>query len=314
MDNIGIKINAGILGLAIGDALGVPVEFKNRSYLKANPVIDMIGYGTYGQPAGTWSDDSSLTFCLMQSMLNGYNPTHIAKLFLRWKNDAYWTAHDECFDIGITTADAINLFSKTKNPKTSGNIGENSNGNGSLMRILPLAFYTINMHVAERFQIINEVSSITHAHIRSVLACYYYIEFAIALINGKNKFDAYKIANKKLQEISETNATYKKEKVHFYHILAGDINKLPEDEIESSGYVIHSLEASMWCLLNSNSYKETVLKAVNLGSDTDTTAAIVGGLAGLLYGYKNIPTMWIEKLARKEDILHLCKAYDHSIQ
>ncbi|OQY03913.1 MAG: hypothetical protein B6I20_04025 [Bacteroidetes bacterium 4572_117] len=313
MDKLGQKIKAAIFGLAIGDALGVPVEFKSRSYLEVNPVTDMIGYGTYMQAAGTWSDDSSLTFCLMQSLLMGYKLNEIAKLFVRWKNDAYWTAHDERFDIGITTADALNKFDKTKNAKTSGNTGETSNGNGSLMRIMPLAFHTINMSIDERFRIIKEVSSITHAHIRSVLACYYYIEFAIALINDENKYQAYKIANAKFQDILGTNDIYKKEKPHFYHILSGDIAKLSINEIESSGYVIHSLEASVWCLLNKNTYRETVLQAVNLGSDTDTTAAIVGGLAGLLYGYKNIADIWVDKLVRKDDILNLCMAFAKSL-
>ncbi len=309
LENIETKIKAAILGLAIGDALGVPVEFKNRQHIKLKPVTDMIGYGTYNQPPGTWSDDSSMTFCLMQSLLNSYDLKDIANKFLKWKTKAYWTAHNYRFDIGISTSKALSSFSRIKNPKTCGNSDEGSNGNGSLMRILPLAFYTLNMTKTKRFQIINEVSSITHAHIRSVLACYYYIEFAIAIIKAKNKFEAYKTSNVKLKELFEINFNYRKEQVHFHRILNGSIHILPERQIESSGYVIHSLEASVWCLLKSNSYKETVLKAVNLGSDTDTTAAIVGGLAGLLYGYKNIPTMWVEKLARKDDILKLCAAF-----
>ncbi len=314
MKQISEKIKAAILGVAVGDALGVPVEFKTRTYLEVNPVTDMIGGGTYSQPTGTWSDDSSLTFCLMQSLLNGYDLMHIAKLFVRWKNEAYWTAHDNRFDIGNTTAGALNLFNKIKNPLSCGSTGERSNGNGSLMRIMPLAFYTKNSSVMERFRIIKEVSSITHAHIRSVLACYYYIEFAIALINDENKFEAYKIANNKFEELINTNDVYQKEKAHFYRILSGNISELSVNEVESSGYVMHALEASLWCLLNNNSYKETVLKAVNLGSDTDTTAAIAGGLAGLLYGYEHIPAMWINKLARKNDILQLCVAFSGVIK
>lgn len=181
------------------------------------------------------------------------------------------------------------------------------------MRILPLAFYTLNMTEQERFKMINEVSSITHAHIRSVLACYYYIEFAIALINDKNKYETYETANKALQKQFDTNFNYKKEEVHFALLLKGSMSKHLENQIESSGYVVHSLEASVWCLLNNITYKETVLQAVNLGEDTDTTGAIVGGLAGILYGFKNIPAMWIEKLARKEDILRLCESFSNAI-
>lgn len=314
MNNLEEKIKAGILGLAIGDALGVPVEFKGRNYLKENPVTDMKGYGTYRQPPGTWSDDSSLTFCTMQALLNGYDLHSIAGLFVNWMVNAYWTAHDERFDIGITTSESLYRYRTTKDPYNSGNKGERANGNGSLMRILPMAFFTVNLPVEERFRMINEVSSITHGHIRSALACYYYVEFAIDLIRGADKFSAYETANRKFNAFIEQNQEYKSEQAHFYKILSGNIQEYPEKDIESSGYVMHSLEASLWCLLNSNSYKETVLKAVNLGHDTDTTGAIAGGLAGLAYGLDSIPEMWINRLARADDIIHLCERFAEIIE
>ena len=269
----------------------------------------MKGYGTYNQPSGTWSDDSSMTFCTMQALINGYDLHSIAGLFVNWMVNAYWTAHDERFDIGITTSESLNRYIATKDPFNSGNKGENANGNGSLMRILPMAFYTLNMPVKERFRMINEVSSITHGHIRSALACYYYVEFACDLIKGVDKYVAYESTNQKFNKFISDYPEYKTEKAHFYRILSGSIQAEPENEIESSGYVIHSLEASLWCLLNSNSYKETVLKAVNLGHDTDTTAAIAGGLAGLTFGLSDIPKIWINRLARVDDIVNLCDRF-----
>ncbi len=313
MDELIEKIKAGILGLAIGDALGVPVEFKSRDYLKEYPLTDMIGYGTYNQPPGTWSDDSSMTFCTMQALLNGYDLHRIADLFLNWMENAYWTAHDERFDIGITTSESLYRYKASKNPFSSGSKNENSNGNGSLMRILPMAFYSLNKPAEERFPLINEVSSITHGHIRAALACFYYIEFAIGLIQGADKFSAYQSANNKFTEFIKKHNECEIEKTHFQLILSGNIHKTKEDKIESSGYVMHSLEASLWCLLNANSYKETVLKAVNLGSDTDTTAAIAGGLAGLVFGFDDIPKMWLNRLARLDDIEHLCERFAEAI-
>lgn len=313
MSELTQKIKAGIIGLAVGDALGVPVEFKSRSYLKEYPVRDMIGYGTYNQPPGTWSDDSSMTFCTMQALLNGYDLYRIADLFLNWMENAYWTAHDERFDIGITTSESLYRYKSSKNPYNSGVKNENSNGNGSLMRILPLAFYSLQNTVDERFEMINEVSSITHGHIRSALACYYYVEFAIELIKGADKFSAYQSANNKFKEFIKNHSDYQKELPHFHLVLSENIHKIPEEKIESSGYVMHSLEAGLWCLLRSNSYKECVLKAVNLGNDTDTTAAIAGGLAGLAFGWDNIPSMWLNRLARLDDIQQLCMRFSEVI-
>ena len=314
MTNIEEKVKAAIFGVAVGDALGVPVEFKSRSYLKEYPVTDMKGYGTYNQPPGTWSDDSSLTFCLMQGLLNGYDLHRIADLFVNWMENAYWTAHDERFDIGITTSDSLYRYLSTKDPYNSGSKGENANGNGSLMRIMPMTFYTLNATVEERFRMINEVSSITHGHIRSALACYYYVEFSIDLLNGADKFSAYEETNKRFKKFIAQHPEYKDEQVHFFRVLSGDIQNFPENDIESSGYVMHSLEASLWCLLNSNSYKGTVLKAVNLGHDTDTTGAIAGGLAGLAYGLEDIPKMWVQRLARVDDIEHLCERFAEVIE
>ena len=146
------KIEKTFLGLAIGDALGVPVEFKSRFELQQNPVKTMREFGSHHQPRGTWSDDSSLTFCLAESLCKGYNTKAIAANFVRWYSENYWTAHGEVFDIGITTSKAINSFAKGTPPTLAGGTGEFDNGNGSLMRISPLVFYIKDMPIEERFQ------------------------------------------------------------------------------------------------------------------------------------------------------------------
>lgn len=301
------KIKSVLFGVAIGDAVGVPVEFKTRSMLNSNPVIDMIGYGTYNLPPGTFSDDSSLTFCLAEAITQGFDVNIIALNFIKWRDQNYWTARGKVFDVGNATHSAIDRLVNGIDPELAGGTEVYSNGNGSLMRILPLVFYMLDKNNMERFEITKTVSSITHRHIRSVIACYYYLEFARQLLDGKDKFEIYFDLKREILEILSRLGILSFEIDHFNRLLAGNIQELPEEQIFSSGYVVHSLEASIWCFLTTETYKEAILKAVNLGEDTDTTAAITGGLAGLLYGFEGIPKKWIKLLARKRDIFDLAE-------
>jgi ADP-ribosyl-[dinitrogen reductase] hydrolase len=301
------KVKAGIMGVCIGDALGVPVEFKKREDLKKNPVTKMLEYMSWKQPKGTWSDDSSLTPCLAEELARGYDLEKIGQSFVKWVKYGHWTAHGRLFDIGGTTRHSIARLIKGESARFSGNIFEEDNGNGSLMRILPLAFYLENEDDIQKVYLtVKEVSSITHGHFRSVFSCFMYVAFAIQLIKGKNKKEAYSYMQKVCLEYSLNQGFNPKEIELFHRVLKNDISNYSEDEIQSSGYVLHSLEASLWCFLNSESYSEAVLKAVNLGEDTDTTGAITGGIAGIYYGFDNIPQEWIAELVRKDDIEKLC--------
>ncbi|SEW43532.1 ADP-ribosylglycohydrolase [Chryseobacterium wanjuense] len=300
-------VKAGIFGVCVGDALGVPVEFKNRETLKQFPVTKMQEFGSWNQPKGTWSDDSSLTLCLAEELTKGYDLEKIGESFVKWVKYGHWTAHGRLFDIGGTTRHSIARLIKGESARFSGNIFEEDNGNGSLMRILPLAFYLKDEENIEKvYQTVKEVSSITHGHFRSVFACFLYVIFAIELIKGKDKKEAYNHIQNAALKFAEFQGFNPKEIQLFERILKNDISKYDEDTISSSGYVLHSLEASLWCFLNSESYSEAVLKAVNLGEDTDTTGAITGGIAGVYYGFENIPEEWVSELVRKEDIEKLC--------
>lgn len=301
------KIKAVLFGVAVGDALGVPVEFFPRERVQENPVTTMIGYGTYNLPKGTWSDDSSLTFCLVEALTTGYNLDTIGQNFVKWCYEDYWTPRGEVFDIGITTQKAINRLANGVRPDLAGEKGPSSNGNGSLMRIAPLLFYIFDKPIEERYDLIKQVSSITHAHIRSVIACFYYLEFARLLLTEKDKFKAYNALQTNVTDYLKSLSIPDSEIVAFDRLLKNDITDLKEEDISSSGYVLHTLEASIWCLLTTDNYKDAVLKAVNLGEDTDTTGAVTGGLAGLLYGMDNIPKDWIKTIARKEDIEELAE-------
>jgi ADP-ribosyl-[dinitrogen reductase] hydrolase len=300
-------IKSVLMGLAVGDALGVPVEFRTREFLEENPVKEMTGYGSWDQPAGTWSDDSSLAFCLAQSLTKTYDLNDIAQNFIQWLTFGYWGAHNKVFDVGGATRFAIGRLMKGISPLLSGGMFEEDNGNGSLMRIAPLLFHIKNLTITERYNKIKEVSSITHGHFRSVFACFIYMEFALGILNEKTPEVAYNEMQAGINDFAAANEFNQEELDLFKRILKGNIKDEKKNTIISGGYVLHTLEASIWCILNSKNYSEAVLKAVNLGGDTDTTGCVTGAVAGLLYGYDNIPNSWIDVLARKDEIKRLSK-------
>lgn len=311
-------IKSCLLGLSVADAIGVPVEFQTRSELRKNPVVDIRGYGTYNQPPGTWSDDSSLTFLLADSLAGGYDLVDIASKLVTYRTEAGWTPFNEVFDIGFTTRKSLDqlngLLSRGEHKSLSllrYEATERDNGNGALMRILPLYFVIKDKPLKEQFELIWQVGSLTHGHIRSALACFFYLRLLDYLARGVDVHLAYQSTTNDFMTFTNEQEIAKDELAHFDRITSGKLHELPESEIESSGYVMHSLEASLWCLLRETTYRDTVLTAVNLGHDTDTTAAIVGGLAGAVYGQDSIPGNWLDALARRSDIDHLCERLEN---
>ncbi len=316
------KIIDSFLGFCVADALGVPVEFRDREQMKQNLVTNMREYGTHQQPAGTWSDDSSMAFCLAESLCKGYDLHDIANNFVKWYEHGFWAAHGKVFDIGIATAHALKRVKNGTNPLLSGGITERDNGNGSLMRILPLIFYIKDKDIKTRYELVAEVSSITHAHIRAILGCFIYTEFALQLLAGQEKRQAYKnmqiIVNDFIQKFeicssAELNKYYRILENPIQDVEIKDIEEYEEHRIYSSGYVVSTLEASIWCFLKTENYADAVLKAVNLGSDTDTVGCVTGGLAGLYYGASTIPQEWIDVIARKEDIINLAENFAKAV-
>ena len=273
------KFYDAIIGLVVGDALGVPYEFKMRDSFKA---VDMVGYGTHNQPVGTWSDDSSMTFATVESLarLGEINLKDIMRNFEKWLYRGEFTAHGEVFDVGNTTAKAIERYHYGwATVENCGGDGEWDNGNGSLMRILPLAFTNASLYE------VHDVSALTHAHFISKTVCLSYVWDAKNLLDGKSKND----------------------------IIPERIEKLSRDEVESTGFVVDTYDAALWCLAHTESYRECVLTAVNLGGDTDTIAAVAGGLAGIYYGVggdKGIPEEWINEIHRHVWIKRLCGKFE----
>ena len=306
MDKLRI-VRSAIFGHAVADALGVPVEFKSREYLRKSPVTHMMGYGTYCQPKGTWSDDTSMTLCTLESIAKNtdVNLTDIMESFAKWRCFGYMTPSGDCFDIGNATYLAISNYLEGKS-FPYGNNSEYSNGNGSLMRIIPVTLFHIlkKQSPVKYREDIHNVSMLTHPHIRSVLACGIY-DFVLFEIIKNPTIESVKIG------LNNAYSHYKciDEIKTYTRLLKHDFDKLSVNEIKSTGYVVDSLEAAIWCLLNSKSYEECVLKAINLGEDTDTIGAIAGGLAGALYGYDAIPNEWLSHLIKKEMIDKLCQDF-----
>lgn len=283
----------------------------------------MLAYGIHNQPAGTWSDDSSLTFCLAETLADKYDLKKLANRFINWYEHSDWTPLGEVFDVGVATSMAIYRLEQGVNPVKAGGADESDNGNGSLMRILALLFDIKDMKIEDRFRYISDVSSLTHRHIRSVIGCFIYLEFALQLLKGVDKFEAFLQTKDTVNNFLNNNPICSDNEINKYHRTLmnpiGNYEIKPiyeyiEDEIASSGYVVHSLEAALWCIFKEDSFENTVLKAINLGSDTDTTAAIARGLAGLLYGFDTIPQRWIDQLARKDDIFDLCDKLEKKLQ
>ncbi len=311
-----------MLGHAVADALGVPVEFMSREQLDRDPVVSMRGFGTHKVPAGSWSDDTSMALATLDSLSCGrIDYDDIMKKFSAWANKAEYTPTGWRFDAGGTCLDAIWNYQRGIPALKCGLDGDYSNGNGSLMRIHPAVLYLYfkGMADARGIEIIYNISRLTHAHPRSRIACgiYTFVLWELlrdpskeAVIRGLRLAADFYSASKYRE--SEDYLIY--EKMLFNRIggIMGQGNStesaksVKRDEIKSTGYVLDTLEAAIWCLLTTDSYRDCVLAAVNLGEDTDTVAAVAGGLAAALYGYDAIPAEWLATLIRRDYIEDLC--------
>jgi ADP-ribosyl-[dinitrogen reductase] hydrolase len=304
---------AGILGLAVGDALGVPVEFQSRESLRRDAVTGMRGYGSHHQPPGTWSDDTALTLCLVESLCEaGIDYRDQAQRFVGWMLRNEWTPRGTVFDIGNATRQAISRLDRGIAPTEAGLTDESSNGNGSLMRVLPIAIYLAYADRAERIAVAMDCSRLTHGHPRCQLTCAMFVEIAAAVVRGLELSKAVAAARDAMASLVATHAA--SELKTFARLLSPQLETLSESDISGSGYVIHCLESSLWCALNARSYEAGVLQAVNLGEDTDTTGAVTGGLLGVRFGRDAIPENWQEQIARKDDILALCDRFQSVCQ
>lgn len=303
------RMKSVIFGSVIGDAMGVPVEFKSREELKADPVTGYRGYGSHAVPAGTWSDDTSMTLAMLDSLATGLDYDDIMEKFTDWADDAAYTATGEVFDMGRTVRKALVNFNKDVPALECGPNGANDNGNGSLMRILPAIFYVkYNMQDAsldDKIEVIHNMSALTHGHARSKMACGVYAILIMDLLETEYKGTiSYSLARAKSYYAAKPE--FKSEMEYFDKIFSPGLAELPESVIKSSGYVIDTLEAALWCALNTDNFLDCILKAVNLGDDTDTVAAVAGGIAGCIY---DAPEDLIKGVVKYEEVDRLCDKF-----
>ena len=299
-------VRAALLGAAIGDALGVPVEFQGRSVRQTDPVTGMRAFGTHHQPAGTWSDDTSMILATMTGLIKsgGYDPIAVMREFLAWKEEARHTPHGVVFDIGHATSAALGRARSGTPPPECGGTSETSNGNGSLMRILPIALaYADDPDLIVKA---SAISSLTHAHERSRFCCAFYCLVASDLMHGGSIEEATAFA----WEILDHRWTFPPaERSRFEALHPDRLLARAEEAIGSSGHVIDTLEAALWVTARHDDFAEAVLHAVNLGDDTDTTGCVAGGLAGILHGEGAIPAEWVEGLVKREELAALAENF-----
>lgn len=304
------KVMGGIFGLIIGDAVGVPYEFYEAEKLPEIGKIDMIPPKEFEKsypdvPYGTYSDDSAQFLCILDSYIqnDSFNIQDIADKISRWLNEGLWAVDNIVFDVGNQTLKAIREFKKGTSPLKSGFIVPNGKGNGSLMRDLGIVL----LHKGTEKELIknsHEQSMITHGHICNQICCALYSLIARNLLLGHEFDDSYNMAVKKLKEVYKLKSDYLEEL---------EDNIISNNLIESgTGYVVDCLKSTFKVIRESNSYEETIKKSIALGNDTDTTAAVAGGLAGIIYGYDNIPKRWIKELRGKEKILNIINNIEYN--
>jgi ADP-ribosylglycohydrolase len=308
------RILGGLWGTIAGDALGVPVEFLPRDDIRVDPVTTMRGFGTHRQPAGTWSDDSSLLLCTAESLCQDpFNTEDMGAQFVAWYQERLWTPHGKVFDVGMTTARSIARIASGMKAELAGENAESANGNGSLMRMLPVALRFHDQPTSKLLEHVHRASALPHRHPRSQMSCGLYALTIRELLAGSLPQEAWARGQAVFRQFYEPDPYWSAELDTFLPLLADTLAQTTESEIESGGYVLHTLHASLWCLLTTSCYKDCVLKAVNLGGDTDTTGCVAGGLAGVAYGLQDIPGDWIQQLARREDLERLLTSFANLI-
>jgi ADP-ribosyl-[dinitrogen reductase] hydrolase len=284
-----------LMGLAVGDALGTTVEFIPRGSFA--PVTDMVGGGPFNLPAGAWTDDTSMALCLGESLLacskfGGFDAADQMRRYVRWWTDGHWGSTGICVDIGTTVREALVKFRETGNPH-SGPVHDRSAGNGSIMRLAPVAMYYYPDYeaVVERCGV---SSWTTHGATACVEACRLLGAVLFKALNGCGKDEVLGVGR------DGVGMEFLDEGIG--GIARGDYLGKGEEEIRGSGYVVESLEAALWCFARTESYEKAVLMAVNLGNDADTTAAICGQVAGAYYGMSGIPQTWNSRIVRGRQI------------
>lgn len=289
----GDRLIGSLLGLAVGDAVGTTVEFKPRGTFP--PMTDMVGGGPFDLLPGQWTDDTSMALCLAESLQvhPKLDERDLMERFARWRSHGYNSATGECFDIGITTAAAISRYLRTGNP-VAGENGARSAGNGSIMRLAPVAIrWWRNPCVAE--EVARRQSCVTHAATEAVEGCVLLLRAILAAISSQSGCEI-RVSQERDWPCS------------LQRIATREWSSKAVSEIASTGYVIDTLEAALWSVYRTSSFRDAILTAVNLGHDADTVGAVTGQIAGALYGASGIPGEWLDRLHERQRIEGLAQS------
>jgi len=292
------RYREALLGLAAGDALGATVEFKERGDFE--PMTDIVGGGPHRLEAGQWTDDTSMALCLAESLIekSGMDLTDQLERYVRWWREGYMSSKGYCFDIGNATGEALSNFEQTGD-SYSGSTDPYAAGNGSIMRLAPVPLFFVSRPAAA-IEESAESSITTHGATEAVDACRYLGALICGAVNGASK-DALLS-----EHFSPAGDGYWQEveplAPKIAGIASGSFKRKSEGDLETTPYVVHTLEAALWAFHGAGSFKEGALLAVNLGDDADTTGAVYGQLAGAYYGESGIPERWREKLTFREMI------------
>lgn len=306
-----------LYGYVIGDAMGLPLEYEKREKLLKNPVTDMMSSDYNDDDYGNWSDDTSLTLATMDSLAKTkgiIDYDDIMERFCNWVEDAKYTSNGiSGFSIDNTTRKALTNFHNNKEKAVEcGLKGYEDNNNASLTRMMPIALYCYKnkLKESEIYNVVRNASSLTHSHQISIMGCYMYVRYLLFILNGKDKYSAYNML-----KFVDYKTYFRNETINEYgRILEGDISKLKLPEVSSSDYIVDTLETTLWVILNTKNYPQSIIGAINLGGDTDTIGAITGSISGLIYGYKEIPLKWLDKIKNKNLLIDIMLDFEEKLQ
>ena len=339
-DNRGNTIwTDGIMGVLIGDALGNPVQFMSRASVRKRGLVKgMEKGGVFNMPAGSWTDDGSMTLATLDSLTQKGTLDYddIMERFIRWDSEGQYTPFGRAYDQGITCMDAIDRYCRTRKWDSCGKTGEKANGNGGLMRIMPVCLYAAikekdgTMTEKEAVQAVHNATLLTHNHLRACTASGIYYFMCKEILKNRGFFNntdaadaaadivpakaSVSVLREILQSAMDAAVSFYRqnnmddELVSYTRIKnLEEFAKLPADKISSSGYVVHTLEAAVWTLVTADSLEEALLQGVNLGDDADTVGAVAGGLAGLYYGFENVPASWKDAMQSLAWLEEMCR-------
>ena len=282
------KFEGALVGLAVGDAVGTTLEFKPRGTFI--PITDMEGGGPFRLRVGEWTDDTSMALCLANSLIQhkGFNPEDQMNRYCNWWRVGYMSSTGDCFDIGGTVMSALDNYIEHADP-FSGSTDEDTAGNGSLMRLVPIPiFYASNKELAVKYA--GESSRTTHGAAECIDSCRLFTSLIIESYNAASK------------EAIFEQCAYQPYAPSVIEIANRSFMSKSYQELTGSGYVIESLESALWCFMNSDNFEEAILLSANIGNDADTTAAICGQIAGAYYGFSGIPEKWSNAIVMASEI------------